>query len=78
MDKPEKRKMIYTLKNENKNPEKVGEIIQKVISSGGIDYSRKRMFEFRDKALDILSEMPGNEANKALESLVRYTTDRSY
>ena len=78
LEKSEKKKMIYILKNENKDKQKVAEIIERVTASGGIAYARERMLEFRDKALSILSEMPQNEANKALESLVRYTTDRSY
>ncbi len=78
MDKPGRRKMIYTLKNENKNKEKVAEIIEQVKFSGGIEYASQKMFEYRDKALQILQEMPQTEANLALEALVRYTTDRNY
>ncbi|HSK12527.1 MAG TPA: polyprenyl synthetase family protein [Phnomibacter sp.] len=78
VDKTKRRKMIYVLKNENENKEKVQWVIDEVSRAGGIDYSIEKMFRFRDEALAILSEMPQNEANKALEALVRFTTDRSY
>ena len=78
VDKTKRRKMIYVLKNENENKEKVQWVIDDVSRAGGIDYSIEKMFRFRDEALAILSEMPQNEANKALEALVRFTTDRSY
>lgn len=78
MGKNEKRKMIYILKNENTNKEKVAWLIDEVKKSGGIDYAVQKMFEFRDKAMNVLSTLPQNEANEALASLVRYTTDRNY
>ncbi|HMP91754.1 MAG TPA: polyprenyl synthetase family protein [Phnomibacter sp.] len=75
---PQRRKMIYTLKNENRNPAKVKWLIEEVIAAGGIEYASKKMFEYRDQALAILAQLPQNEANKGLEELVRYTTDRRY
>jgi octaprenyl-diphosphate synthase len=78
LDKAARRKMIYTLKNENRNKEKVAGVIEQVKLLGGIEYASTKMLEYRDKALLILQEMPQNEANKALEALVRYTTDRTY
>jgi len=74
----EKRKIIYIIKNENKNPEKIKYVLQKVIETGGIDYANKKMIEYRDQALAILFEFPESESRKGLEELVRYTTDRKY
>ncbi len=74
----EKRKIIYIVKNENKNPEKIKYVLQKVIESGGIDYANKKMIEYRDQALSILFEFPESDIRKGLEELVRYTTDRKY
>jgi octaprenyl-diphosphate synthase len=73
-----RKKMIYTLKNENRDKEKVQWLIQEVSQSGGIQYATEKMEQFRDESLTILKEMPQNEANDALASLVRYTTDRAY
>lgn len=74
----EKRKIIYIIKNENKNPEKIKYVLQKVVEKGGIDYANKKMIEYRDEALAILFEFPESDIRKGLEELVRYTTDRKY
>jgi octaprenyl-diphosphate synthase len=74
----DKKNMIYTIKNENKNPEKVKALIQKVQTAGGITYAEQKMNDYRDDALAILKTLPDNEVRQSLESLVRYTTDRKY
>lgn len=74
----EKRKIIYIIKNENKNPEKIKYVLQKVIETGGISYATKKMIEYRDEALSILFEFPESDVRNGLEELVRYTTDRKY
>jgi octaprenyl-diphosphate synthase len=74
----EKRKIIYIIKNENKNPEKIKYVLQKVVETGGIDYANQKMIEYRDEALAILFEFPESDIRKGLEELVRYTTDRKY
>jgi len=74
----EKRKIIYIIKNENKNPEKIKYVLQKVVETGGIDYANKKMIQYRDEALAILFEFPESDIRKGLEELVRYTTDRKY
>jgi octaprenyl-diphosphate synthase len=73
-----KRELIYLLKNEHKNPAKIQYIIGEVQQAGGIGYATERMFGFRDEALEILNRFPANAVRKALEELVRYTTDRKY
>lgn len=78
ISKPEKRKIIYIVKNQNKDPEKIKYVLQKVIDSGGIKYATDKMIEYRDEALAILFEFPESDARKGLEELVRYTTDRKY
>ena len=73
-----KRELIYIIKNENKIAEKVKYVIDTVVSEGGITYAAEKMIQYRDEALTILYEFPDNEVRKALEELVRYTTDRKY
>ena len=41
-----KNKIINVIKNHNKNPEKVEEIIDIVIKSGGVDYAKKSMMMY--------------------------------
>lgn len=78
VDAATKRSIIYTVKNENRNKEKVAEVVKKVEAAGGIKYATEKMFQFRDEALAILYTFPDNDARHALEELVRYTTDRKY
>jgi len=73
-----KKKIIYIIKNENTNPEKVQYVIEEVNKAGGIQYAVDKMFAFRDEALAILYQFPDSEIRQALEELVRYTTDRNY
>jgi octaprenyl-diphosphate synthase len=74
----EKRKIIYIIKNQNKDPEKINYVLQKVMDNGGIAYASKKMIEYRDDALKILFEFPESDIRKGLEELVVYTTDRKF
>ncbi len=78
IDSATRRKLIYIIKNENKDPAKVKLVIDKVIEAGGITYAAEKMANYRNEALTILHEFPDNEVRRALEDLVRYTTDRKY
>lgn len=78
VDKMQRRKLIYTIKNENTNKEKVRLLISEVIKAGGIKYATEKMNYYRDEALKILYEFEDNEVRNALEELVRFTTDRKY
>ena len=73
-----KRELIYIIKNENKNPKKVQFVINTVTNVGGIKYASDKMNTYRDEALEILYSFPDSPARKALEDLVRFTTDRKY
>jgi octaprenyl-diphosphate synthase len=73
-----RRQMMYILKNQNRDSEKVHEIIEVVKQSGGIEYTIEKMFYYRDEALKILSQFENEQVKQALEELVRYTVDRKY
>ncbi|MCK9616932.1 MAG: polyprenyl synthetase family protein [Lentimicrobiaceae bacterium] len=72
----EKRRIINIIKNHNRDVVKVAEIIQKVNQSGGIAYTRQKMAEYRQAALDILHQFPESPSLQAMEQLVLYTTER--
>ncbi len=78
VDRKQKRWIINTVKNHNKDKVRVQELIRLVQQSGGIEYANKVMREYRDEALEILSSFPENEARQSLEALVHYTIDRSF
>ncbi len=73
-----RRRIIYIVKNENTQKEKIKFILESVEKSGGIKYATDKMLAFRDEALEILFEFPDSDVRRALEELVRYTTDRKY
>ncbi|MFO8055123.1 MAG: polyprenyl synthetase family protein [Bacteroidales bacterium] len=77
-DKNTKKNTIRTVKQHNKNPQKIREIITIVNKSGGIEYARKKMQGFKNQALDILFEFPPSQARDSLEKLVNFTTQRKY
>jgi octaprenyl-diphosphate synthase len=44
--------------------------------NGGIEYSTKKMQEFKDTALEILFQFPENDARSSLIEFVNYTITR--
>lgn len=73
-----RKKIIYIIKNQNTQKDKVAFVISQVEELGGIAYANQKMFAYRDEALEILYQFPPSEVRDALEELVRYTTDRAY
>jgi len=78
VDKETRRKMIYIIKNNNTDKEKVDWVIGKVNESGGIAYAQEKMNAYKQEALDILLEFPETPIRKGLEDMVRFVTDRKY
>lgn len=76
--KSTRRELIYIIKNHNKDPQKVRQLIDEVKQAGGIAYAQEKMTGFRDEALSILSGFKHTAVQDALEELVRFTTDRKH
>ena len=73
------RKYYFNIiKNHNKNPKRVKELIDFVKKSGGLDYAEKIMENYQQKALDILLEFPDNEAKKSLQLMLEYGIKREF
>ena len=72
----EKRKIINIVKNKSHISSKVNEVIEFVRQSGGIEYAKKVMQEFKEEALSLLSEFPDSEYRSSLSSMVSYTISR--
>ncbi len=77
VDKKQRRRIINTVKNHNQDKIRVQEVIDTVITTGGIKYAEKKMLEYRDQALDLLNEFPKNESRDSLELLINYSIERS-
>lgn len=78
VDKKTMREIIYIVKNNNTEKDKVKWVIDTVVKTGGIKYAEQKMHEYRDEALAILDQFPTSDVSEALKDLVRYTTDRKF
>jgi octaprenyl-diphosphate synthase len=78
VDKTTMKKIIYIVKNNNTDKEKVKWVIDMVTETGGIKYAEQKMMDYRDEAIAIIDEFPASEVASALKDLVRYTTDRKF
>jgi octaprenyl-diphosphate synthase len=71
-----RRRLVEIVKRYNTDKVKVKELIDTVVDAGGIDYARKKMEEFRDVSLEILSTFPDGDAKNSLIELVHFTINR--
>jgi octaprenyl-diphosphate synthase len=75
--KNERHHILHTIKRHRKNTEKIKAVIAFVISKGGLEYATQSMYEYRDKALDLLSDYPDSQIKQSLTELVNYTIERN-
>ena len=78
IDKETMRKIIYIVKNNNNDKQKVKWVIEKVVEAGGITYATNKMNDYKKEALDILHQFPESPARQGLEDMVLFVTDRKY
>ena len=72
----EKRRIINIIKNHNEESEQVKRVIDFVIEKGGIVYANKVMHEYKDKAIEVLHQLPDNASRRSLERLLLYAIER--
>jgi octaprenyl-diphosphate synthase len=72
----EKRRIINIIKNHNEESEQVKKVIDFVIAKGGISYANNVMHEYKNKALEVLKQLPENDSRKSLEQLLIYAIER--
>jgi octaprenyl-diphosphate synthase len=77
-DKETRRKIIYIVKNNNRDKEKVGWAISRVEELGGISYAKEKMNTYKQEAIAILHQFPESPARQGLEDLGLFVTDRKY
>jgi octaprenyl-diphosphate synthase len=78
IDKETRRKIIYIIKNNNRDSKKVKWVIEQVEAAGGIEYAKEKMNGFKNEALEILNTFPESPARKGLQEMVVFVTDRKY
>ncbi len=72
----QKKKLIFQVKNRNKNPKVIRQILDQVREAGGVDYAREKMYDYKQMALEVLNEMPDKQAKESLKDLVNFTIER--
>ncbi|MFK5958030.1 MAG: polyprenyl synthetase family protein [Lutibacter sp.] len=72
----EKKWLINSVKNYNKNKQRVKEVISFVKEKGGIEYTTAKMEEYQSKALEILETYPTSEYKNSLLTMVNYVIER--
>ncbi|WP_373517100.1 polyprenyl synthetase family protein [Pricia sp.] len=72
----EKKWLINSVKNHNKDKKRVKEVICFVNENGGLDYAVQKMLYFKEEALALLATYPPSEYKSALELMVNYVVDR--
>jgi octaprenyl-diphosphate synthase len=72
----EKRWLINSVKNHNKDKQRVKEVIAFVKTNGGLDYAEQVMKDYQQKALGLLVDFPTTPYKDSLELMVNYVIDR--
>jgi len=72
----EKKWLINSVKNHNKNKKRVKEVIAFVKENGGIEYTVTKMKEYQTKALEILNSYPDSPYKESLLIMVNYVIER--
>ena len=72
----ERSRILSLIKRQNKNQAKVKELVDLVVSRGGLEYAAQQMNQFRENAITGIMEFPESESRNALIELVNYTTTR--
>jgi octaprenyl-diphosphate synthase len=76
VSKKEKKWLINSIKNHNKDKKRVSEVIAFVKDNGGLDYAVTKMKAFQTEALQILQQYPDSEYKASLELMVNYVIER--
>ena len=72
----EKRWVINSIKNHNKDRKRVKEVIQFVKDKNGLGYAEQRMIQFQAEALQLIENFPPSEYKDALILMVNYVIER--
>ncbi|TYA57988.1 polyprenyl synthetase family protein [Formosa maritima] len=75
-NKKDKRWLINSIKNHNKDKIRVAEVISYVKLQGGLDYAVSKMKTFQEEALQMLQMYPESNYKTSLELMVNYVIDR--
>ena len=75
--KTERDWLINSIKNHNKNPKRVKDVIAFVKTQGGLDYAVTKMKFFQSEALKLIDHYPDSTYKEALTLMVNYVIERN-
>ena len=76
-NRSEKKRIKRLVKNAEKKPKYVHEVIDFVKKSGGIEYAIEVMENYHNTAKEILQSLPDSDYRNSLEQLVQFTIERT-
>ncbi len=77
MERSDKKWLINTVKNHNKDKKRVRKAIKKIKEIGGLQFANEKMEFFRSRAIELLKTFPKNSYRDSLELMVNYVIERS-
>lgn len=72
----DKKWLINSVKNHNKDKKRVNEVIDFVKSHGGLDYAQTQMKSYQKQALELLDNYPQSDFKSSLVNMVEYVIER--
>ena len=72
----EKKRVINQIKNHSQEPEIIEEIFNFVKEKGGLEYAKKTMLDYRERAKVMLNKLPDSEYKTAFMNLIEFVTER--
>ena len=76
MERSDKKWLINTVKNHNKDKKRVRQAIKKIKEIGGLQFANEKMEFFRSRAIELLKTFP-KIPTEILELMVNYVIERS-
>lgn len=75
-DKKERKEIIKLINKKSSKRDTYQRVIQFVHKHNGVEYTRDKMIEYKEKSLEVLVQFDDNESRKTLEKLVNYIVER--
>ncbi|MCO6175267.1 polyprenyl synthetase family protein [Flavobacterium sp. NRK F10] len=72
----EKKWLINSVKNHNKDKKRVKEVIEFVKKQGGLTYAEEKMITFQQEALALIQDFPPSPYKNSLTLMVNYVIER--
>ncbi|MDO9512242.1 MAG: polyprenyl synthetase family protein [Bacteroidales bacterium] len=73
----DKQYITHSLKKHSGDKKNAEKVIALVKEAGGLEYARKKMYDYREEALVLLHELPDSTYRQSLEDLLIFTTERT-